>query len=226
MADFFKLSLVLQAAEMLEQPKMQHFTSTTSPVLRVRRLPTVPSDDDAVPDIAFASSSRPSVRPRSPFAYDDDAGSDDASSGMGGEDHPNKRTRLITSRMLNARNSDTHNSVEKRRRAYLASCYEGLKDSVPVLAGSRASNVKVLRGAASYIKTLEAEERRMIAEKKRLMEQQQELLREREKRTHELEVAPTVPCLARIAYRMPRRTSSDNDVAFTLMQLSGIAASS
>lgn len=282
MADFFKLSLVLQAAEMLEQPKGQ-MLFPSAPALRMRRPAPPASDDGAVPDVGTGAN-RP-ARQRSPFAYDEDAGgSDDESSAMDADELASKRMRLASSRMLNARNADTHNSVEKRRRAYLASCYEGLKDSVPMLTGSRASNVKVLRGAASYIKSLQIEEQRLVAEKKRLREQQEELLRQREKRLHDSEAAamvPTVvfsapapaftpvprpavartaqavrpstvhltpaPVLAPMLVRTPtaalapaattpapvwsagavraaRRTSSDNDVAVTLMQLSGIAA--
>jgi hypothetical protein len=147
MADFFKLSLVLQAAEMLEQPKAQ-MLFPAAPALRMRRPAPPVSDDGAVPDVGAI---RP-ARQRSPFAYDEEGTvSDDGSSMLDADELASKRMRLASSRML-ARNLDTHNSVEKRRRAYLASCYEGLKDSVPMLAGSRASNVKVLRGAASYIK--------------------------------------------------------------------------
>lgn len=146
MAEFVKLSLVLQAAEMLDQPQKHFFGSSLA--LRSRRAAPAPSEDgDSVPDI----SALPRLsRPRSPFAYDDDVS--DETSSVDPEDQPAKRARLASNRMLNARNSDTHNSVEKRRRAYLSSCYENLKDSVPMMTNTRASNVKVLRGAAAYIK--------------------------------------------------------------------------
>ena len=48
-------------------------------------------------------------------------------------------------------NRETHNEVEKRRREYLGSCYGRLRDACPGLAGSKASNLTVLRSAAEEI---------------------------------------------------------------------------
>ena len=50
------------------------------------------------------------------------------------------------------RGAAQHNEVEKRRRAYLSHCYTALKEAVPGLENSKASNVTVLRGAVDEIK--------------------------------------------------------------------------
>jgi hypothetical protein len=52
-----------------------------------------------------------------------------------------------------------HNNVEKKRRAYLASCFKDLQDCVPTVAGAKASNVCVLTSAHEHIKRLQEEER-------------------------------------------------------------------
>mmetsp|Transcript_5257 Transcript_5257/g.7462 ORF Transcript_5257/g.7462 Transcript_5257/m.7462 type:complete len:299 (-) Transcript_5257:184-1080(-) len=49
---------------------------------------------------------------------------------------------------------ETHNEVEKRRRAYLTQCYVELQAVVPSIADCKASNVTVLRNAAEYIQKL------------------------------------------------------------------------
>eukprot|EP00035_Acanthoeca_spectabilis_P038556 m.54238 g.54238 ORF g.54238 m.54238 type:complete len:306 (-) comp9186_c0_seq2:158-1075(-) len=49
---------------------------------------------------------------------------------------------------------ETHNEVEKRRRAYLTQCYVELQAVVPSIADCKASNVTVLRNAADYIHNL------------------------------------------------------------------------
>ena len=55
---------------------------------------------------------------------------------------------------INARRKPTrgpaqHNEVEKKRRAYLSSCYVDLKMLVPSIANVKASNVTILQTAAS-----------------------------------------------------------------------------
>lgn len=57
-----------------------------------------------------------------------------------------------------------HNSVEKRRRAYLAECYSKLKTVMPSMRQSKISNALVLQGAADYIMALQTEERLLLAE--------------------------------------------------------------
>lgn len=126
--------LLLRAAQMLDHTKF------ATPI----KMQKVARDDFAVPDI---NTSAPS-----PQFFDDDDSDVDS---MDASDEGRKRPRLAAlkgARTFLARDSVAHNSVEKRRRAYLASCYEGLKDSIPALASSRASNVKVLRGGVALIK--------------------------------------------------------------------------
>lgn len=43
------------------------------------------------------------------------------------------------------------NSLEKQRRAQLASCYNRLKSAIPSIAGTKASNVHILRTAQAFI---------------------------------------------------------------------------
>lgn len=126
--------MLLRAAELLDHTKVSHVAEPAR----------VPVDDYAVPDtdLSFGGSSPP--------AFDD---FDDEPMEL--EEDVRKRPRMAAlkgSRSFLARDAIAHNSVEKRRRAYLASCYEGLKNSIPSLANSRASNVKVLRGGAALIK--------------------------------------------------------------------------
>eukprot|EP00038_Savillea_parva_P030975 m.81984 g.81984 ORF g.81984 m.81984 type:complete len:277 (-) comp9434_c2_seq1:632-1462(-) len=63
--------------------------------------------------------------------------------------------------------SETHNEVEKRRRAYLTQCYTRLQCAVPAIADCKASNVTVLRSAAEYILQLQHDEQRLIDTKER-----------------------------------------------------------
>lgn len=46
---------------------------------------------------------------------------------------------------------ETHNEVEKRRRAYLTQCYIELQNVVPIISDCKASNVTVLKHATDYI---------------------------------------------------------------------------
>lgn len=57
---------------------------------------------------------------------------------------------------------DAHNEVEKKRRAYLAECYAQLRDVLPGIAGTKASNVTVLRTASAQIAALKEEERALL----------------------------------------------------------------
>lgn len=58
----------------------------------------------------------------------------------------------------------SHNSVEKQRRAFLASCYTTLKAEVPAVRGVKASNATVLQRAADFIKDLCEEETTLLDE--------------------------------------------------------------
>lgn len=57
---------------------------------------------------------------------------------------------------------DAHNEIEKKRRAYLTECYGQLRDTLPGIAGTKASNVTVLRTAAAQIAALQEEERALL----------------------------------------------------------------
>ena len=59
-----------------------------------------------------------------------------------------------------------HNTVEKKRRAYLSSCFRELQDHVPSVSGAKASNVCVLTSAQEYIKRLQEDERRLVEAKR------------------------------------------------------------
>jgi hypothetical protein len=122
--------LLLRAAELLDHTKMAS--------LQPEFVFAPARDEHTVPDLSADDAS----------LYDSE---DDGSSIP--EDGP-KRPRMASFKgaRLAARDAVAHNSVEKRRRAYLAACYDGLKRVVPALAGTRASNVKVLRGGLALIK--------------------------------------------------------------------------
>jgi hypothetical protein len=57
-----------------------------------------------------------------------------------------------------------HNEVEKRRRAYLSSCYVDLKMLVPSIAQSKASNVTILQTAAKHVKELDASAKKLATQ--------------------------------------------------------------
>lgn len=71
---------------------------------------------------------------------------------------------------------ESHNEVEKRRRAYLLQCYHGLQKEVPSIANSKASNVTVLRCAAQHIRDLQEEESRLVSMKERELQRRTILL--------------------------------------------------
>mmetsp|Transcript_21673 Transcript_21673/g.64706 ORF Transcript_21673/g.64706 Transcript_21673/m.64706 type:complete len:314 (+) Transcript_21673:171-1112(+) len=75
-----------------------------------------------------------------------------------------------------ARNPETHNEVEKRRRAYLTQCYVELQSVVPSIADCKASNVTVLRSAADYVQKLRADQQRLVEGKKRELQRRTQLL--------------------------------------------------
>ena len=136
--------MLLLAAELLEHKK----TPPAPAITFCAEL--LPKDNDmAVPDIIHTPAGA-----STPLSDDCDESQDDSSEALSMEGEGRKRFRLSSlkvSRLL-ARDSFAHNSVEKRRRAYLASCYDNLKCSIPALSGTRASNVKVLRAAVTLIK--------------------------------------------------------------------------
>ena len=64
---------------------------------------------------------------------------------MSNDDHD------INARRKPTRGPAQHNEVEKKRRAYLSSCYVDLKMLVPSIANVKASNVTILQTAAGHV---------------------------------------------------------------------------
>jgi hypothetical protein len=85
----------------------------------------------------------------------EDAG--DAGSSSDKSEPPRDTTDSVAS-------GDRHNSVEKRRRAYLAQCYLTLKAEVPAVRSIKASNATVLQRAADLIEELCDEEASLLEE--------------------------------------------------------------
>lgn len=77
------------------------------------------------------------------------------------------------------RGNVAHNEVEKRRRAFLTSCYHRLHQALPTISGTKASNATVLRTAVEHIKTLETEGKVLELEKKQLLEARNRILQRR-----------------------------------------------
>jgi len=69
-----------------------------------------------------------------------------------------------------------HNEVEKRRRAYLSSCYVELHTLVPSICDVKASNVTILQSAAKHIKELDGTADRLMAELNQARQRRQQLL--------------------------------------------------
>jgi len=200
--------LLLRAAELLDHNKQGY---SQQPFV------FYPSKDDLmVPDMSADEASN------GDFNMDSD---DDPSLMM--EESGSKRTRMASLKgaRLAARDAVAHNSVEKRRRAYLASCYENLKRAVPALAGTRASNVKVLRAGLAMIKALESEERRLVAEKKRALNLRETLIRQNNALTKQLMRRATgeqaVPTSITVSHDPISKLSSPDseEVAMSLMLL-------
>lgn len=206
--------LLLRAAEMLDHTKFATPMKMSKPT----------RDDFAVPDISSGGDASPQ--------YDYDESDMDADS-VDTSDESRKRPRLAAlkgAKSFLARDAIAHNSVEKRRRAYLASCYDGLRDAIPTLSRSRASNVKVLRGGAALIKALENEERRLIVEKRRLATQRDALIFKNNALTAQLVQRSSgteraVPSMRGLSapmpqFAMPRATiGSSDEAAMSLMML-------
>lgn len=105
---------------------------------------------------------------------------DDGETGSGNDSDFDEDTASSTS-PTNARNNKpykrqgprdpgAHNSVEKRRRAFLADCYSRLKEVIPSIKQLKTSNALVLNGAADYVVALQAEERALLTELNRQKE--------------------------------------------------------
>jgi len=85
-------------------------------------------------------------------------------------------------RMKLGRGPLQHNEVEKRRRAYLSSCYIELKALLPSISEIKASNVAILRTAVEQIKELESTERNLCEERDALYRQRKQLLAKKQRR--------------------------------------------
>eukprot|EP00037_Helgoeca_nana_P006320 m.58260 g.58260 ORF g.58260 m.58260 type:complete len:291 (-) comp17210_c0_seq2:238-1110(-) len=71
---------------------------------------------------------------------------------------------------------ETHNEVEKRRRAYLTQCYIELQNVVPIISDCKASNVTVLKHATDYILKLQHDFQRFENAKNAHLRRRAELL--------------------------------------------------
>eukprot|EP00047_Mylnosiga_fluctuans_P001485 m.220568 g.220568 ORF g.220568 m.220568 type:complete len:215 (+) comp10405_c0_seq1:199-843(+) len=200
--------LLLRAAELLDTSKQ----AMHEPAISI----SYARDDFMVPDMSADEAS---------FG---DGGMDslDEDNLQGFEDGMSKRPRLASLKgaRLAARDAVAHNSVEKRRRAYLASCYDNLKRAVPSLANVRASNVKVLRAGLAQIKALEAEERRLVAEKKRAIALREQLIRQNNILAEQLfrrNAEQAVPVVSSLSPESVSRGESQDseEVAMSLMLL-------
>jgi len=81
---------------------------------------------------------------------------------------------------INARRKPTrgpaqHNEVEKKRRAYLSSCYVDLKMLVPSIANVKASNVTILQTAAGHVQELDATAEKLTAQLRAARRRREEL---------------------------------------------------
>lgn len=110
--------------------------------------------------------------------YDDDSEASPPSAGAAGRRRGGKAAGPSPSsggRGKPARGPLQHNEVEKRRRAYLASCYVELKAMLPEIA-AKASNVAILQTAVEKIQFLGSAGSQLDAELAALRAQQRQLL--------------------------------------------------
>jgi len=212
--------LLLRAAELLDHTKQTNIDNDFS---YAPSFSSPQGDDCAVPDISADESQ-----------YCEFMDSGDDNNSLASEEQFSKRPRMASLKgaRLAARDAVAHNSVEKSRRAYLASCYENLKRVVPALAGTRASNVKVLRGGLALIKALEAEDRRLTAEKKKAIALRETLIRQnntlakqlvlrgKSEMTVPMAMPLTHPCASQL---LP---TDREEIAMSLMQLAEMCPAS
>ncbi|XP_031557446.1 max dimerization protein 3-like [Actinia tenebrosa] len=59
---------------------------------------------------------------------------------------------------------ETHNKLEKNRRAHLKECFDILKKQVPSLEEKKTSNLNILRGALKYIQNMKKQEQEYATE--------------------------------------------------------------
>lgn len=103
-----------------------------------------------------------------------------------------------------------HNEVEKRRRAYLSSCYVDLKNLVPQIAGVKASNVTILQTAASHVQELDTSAKKLTAQlraakrRREQLETQLETLRTQQAEKQREEKANAAAAAAATAWSPPQ----------------------
>jgi hypothetical protein len=104
---------------------------------------------------------------------------------------------------------ETHNEVEKRRRAFLTRCYTKLQEELPSIADIKASNVTVLNEASEYITALRREEKRLLSEKRKALNRRAALMAKLEAAKEEVSVGADESCSADDEdMAMPMRTPS------------------
>ncbi|XP_050411457.1 max-binding protein MNT isoform X1 [Patella vulgata] len=77
---------------------------------------------------------------------------------------------------------ETHNKLEKNRRAHLKECFDILKVQIPFMEDKKTSNLSILRGALKFIQNMKRKEKefdrelhRLVSEKSRLRERLEKL---------------------------------------------------
>lgn len=122
-----------------------------------------------------------------------------------------------------------HNSVEKQRRAFLSNCYSRLKELVPVISSSKASNAIVLKRAAEHIKELQDKDDALLKEitaQKKLQERYLSQINavstslKRKKSQTQIQPERASKC-ARVPTAQNHHVLDDCDQVFTDMLMSG-----
>lgn len=181
-------SLLLEAAEILERRDVPTF-----------RGPYQLKYEDHTPGHVVPRSGSPHNRSRSvmrkTFDVDSDSNSSDSenegmksSSSDSGSSFSSSSTKAVRNKPYRRpagsergsgrkpRGPAQHNEVEKRRRAYLSSCYVELHGLVPTIKDAKASNVTILQSAAEHIHELESDGSKLEAMVERERLRRKELL--------------------------------------------------
>lgn len=136
------------------------------------------------------------------------------------DDSKNERQRKSNSK-FKEETGNGHNSIEKKRRAYLSLCYKQLKRVVPFLSlAQRTSNVRILRDSLAFIKSLEDQERNLCAEKAKIKTINEKLRKQRlvdnaflspgHTRRRSLTASPSAPSVCSLSTRSPKIFSNSN----------------
>lgn len=76
---------------------------------------------------------------------------------------------------VNENTRQTHNKLEKNRRAVLKDCFESLKKQIPSSEDRRSSNLDVLQMAVKYVQTLKMKSKELERSRSRLQQQNSSL---------------------------------------------------